>query len=68
MTTTTMPQSRFGWDGQTLEYVVKATGATELRVPEKTEDGLNVRVLEQHKVGDGVEARVAVDVASPVFY
>ncbi len=30
MTATTMPASRFGWQGQTVEYVVKAKGASEL--------------------------------------
>lgn len=68
MKTTTSPAARFGWQGQTVEYVVKAEGASELSVPEKTEEGLDVRVLETRKLADGVEARVAVDVAGPVLY
>ena len=68
MKTTTTPASRFGWEGQTLEYVVKADGANELRVAEKSVDGLKVRILDTKPVADGIEARVAVDVAGPVFY
>jgi hypothetical protein len=68
MKATTVPASRFGWEGQTLEYVVKADGATTLAVPAKREDGLTVRILDTRQVGDGVEARVAVDVTGPVFY
>jgi len=68
MKTTTMPASRFGWEGQTLEYVVRADGASELSVPSKTEEGMQVRILDTRQVGDGVEARVAVDVTAPVFY
>ena len=68
MKVTTMPASRFGWQGQTLEYVVKADGASGLAVPEKSEDGLQVRIIDTRQVGDGVEARVAVDVTGPVFY
>ena len=68
MSATTMPASRFGWEGQTLEYVVKVEGANELRVPEKAEKGIRVRILDTRQVGDGVEARVAVDVTGPVFY
>ena len=68
MSTTTMPASRFGWEGQTLEYVVKVSGATDVSAPKEATDGLRVRVLGTQKVGDGLEARVAVDVAKPVFY
>jgi hypothetical protein len=68
MKITTEPASRFGWQGQTLEYVVKANGAREVSAPEKCADGLRVRVLDTRQVGDGVEARVAVDVVGPVFY
>jgi hypothetical protein len=64
----TVPASRFGWEGQTLEYVVKATGASELVAPAKCEEGLGVRVLETKRVSDGIEARVLVDVAGPVLY
>jgi hypothetical protein len=68
MNVTTSPASRFGWEGQTLEYVVKADGASEVSVPEKGTDGLRVRILDTRQVGDGIEARVAVDVAGPTFY
>ncbi len=68
MKTTTMPASRFGWQGQTVEYVVKAVGATEILGPTESVDGLHVRVLDTRQVEDGVEARVAVDVAGPVLY
>lgn len=68
MKVTTEPRSSFGWEGQNLEYVVKAEGCSELAVPKEGTDGLNVRILDQKRVGDGVEARVAVEVAKPVFF
>jgi len=68
MATTTMPASRFGWEGQTLEYVVKATGASEIAAPDTPVDGLQIRVLDTRTVDNGLEARVAVEVANPVFY
>ncbi len=68
MKTTTRPASRFGWEGTTLNYAVKANGATELVVPKECEDGLKVRITDMRRVGDGVEADVAVDVAGPLFY
>jgi hypothetical protein len=64
---TTSPAGRFGWEGQTIEYTVKVEGASEVAAPAKTADGLKVRILDQHQAGSGVEARVAVDVAKPVF-
>ena len=64
----TVPAGRFGWEGQTLEYVVKAKGASELRAPAQCEDGLKVRVIDTKQLADGIEARVAVDVAGPVLY
>lgn len=68
MATTTSPASRFGWEGQTLEYTVRADGVTEVSAPTEGTEGLKVRVLDQRQVGDGVEARVAVDVEKPTFY
>jgi len=68
MNTTTTPASRFGWPGQTLEYVVTAKGAMHVSAPATSEDGLRVRVLETRPVADGVQARVAVEVASPVLF
>lgn len=68
MKTTTVPASRFGWEGQTLTYTVKAEGATEVRAPQDAKKGLTFRITEQRQTADGVEAEVAVDVASPEFY
>jgi len=68
MNTTTTPAARFGWEGQTVEYVVTATGASEISVPEQREDGLTIRVLDTREVNDGIEARVAIDVDGPVLY
>lgn len=68
MDITTSPASRFGWEGQTVEYLIKADGVTEFVAPKECPDGLTVRILDTRQVGDGVEARVAVDVAGPVMY
>ena len=68
MSTTTQPTSRFGWQGQTLEYVVKVDEAAELVPADAGTDGIAVRVKDVTKIGDGLEARVAVDVVGPVFY
>lgn len=68
MNVKTMPASRFGWEGQTLEYTVKADDASEIAVAEDLPDGVNIRILDTRRVADGVEARVAVDVIEPVFY
>lgn len=68
MKTTTLPASRFGWEGQTVEYTVRADGATELVAPATCPDGLKVRVLDSRRVGEGLEARVAVAVAPGTLY
>lgn len=68
MKTTTTPAARFGWQGQTLEYVVRADGASEIAVPKERSEGLDIRVTDVRQVGDGVEAQVIVDVSDPVFY
>ncbi|MHB9003648.1 MAG: hypothetical protein ACYC6C_06230 [Coriobacteriia bacterium] len=68
MNITTSPASRFGWEGQTVEYVVRAEGAAELLAPTDCPDELKVRIVDTRDVGDGVEALVAVDVAGPVMY
>ncbi len=68
MNVTTTPASRFGWPGQTVEYTVRTDGATELVAPATCEKGLKVRVLDTRPVDDGLEARVAVDVASGALY
>lgn len=67
MKVTTAPAGRFGWEGQTLEYTVKADGASEIHVPE-AKKGLDVTVSEVHATADGVEATVEVAVTSPEFY
>lgn len=68
MKTTTTPAARFGWEGQTLEYVVRADNASEIVVPKEGTEGLDIRVTDVRQVGDGVEAQVTVDVTGPVFY
>lgn len=68
MATTTTPAARFGWPGQTLEYTVRADGASEIVAPAATEKGIKVRVLDTRSVGTAVEARVAVDVSEGVLY
>jgi hypothetical protein len=68
MQITTSPASRFGWPGQTLEYVVRAEGASEIAAVQECPEGVQVRVLGTRAVGNGVEARVAVDVADGVLY
>lgn len=68
MSTTTTPASRFGWEGQTVEYVVHADGATELSAPGECPSGVKVRILDSRQVANGVEARVAVDVGQGALY
>jgi len=68
MNVTTVPASRFGWQGQTVEYTVRAEGAREVSMSEKCAEGLRVRVLDTRQVDNGVEAKVAVDVVGPVLY
>jgi hypothetical protein len=68
MNVTTAPAGQFGWEGQTLHYVVKADGAKELLGPSDTIEGMEVRITGTRQVGDGVEAQVEVHVSKPVFY
>ncbi len=67
MKVTTSPNSRFGWEGTNLEYVVKADGATELRIPKHDLAGVDARLTDVRRTADGVEARVHVDVARGSF-
>ena len=67
MKTTMVPAGRFGWEGTTLHYVIKADGAAELRAPE-SKKGLEIRVSDVRRTGGGVEAQVDVAVTSPEFY
>lgn len=64
----TVPASRFGWQGTTLHYVVKADGATEVLVPKNGVGGLQARIARVRHVGDGVEAQVTVKVVDSSFY
>ena len=67
MKITTEPAGRFGWQGTTLEYVVKAQGASELSLPEEGPDGVRMRLTDMRQVGDGLEARLVVDVRDASF-
>ncbi len=64
MEITTTPVCRVGWEGQTLTYVVKAQGASDVSVPENPFDGIQARIAEQHPVDGGVEARLVVEVTN----
>lgn len=66
MKVTMSPNSRFGWEGAPLEYVVKADGASELRLKQGL-DGCEARLTNVRKTADGVEARVRVEVAKGAF-
>lgn len=68
MQVTTVPASRFGWQGQTVEYVVTADGANEIAAPSECPDGVRVRVLDTQPTDTGVKARVAVDVSEGALY
>jgi len=68
MKVTTVPACRVGWQGQTLRYVVRAEGASEVLVPGNGEEGLQVRVADTRQVGDGVEARLDVKVLDSKLY
>lgn len=67
MSSTTMPASHFGWQGESLHYVVRAKGATQLRPPAKLE-GMDVRITDVRHEADGLVAQVDVAVTGPVFY
>lgn len=65
--TTTSPASRFGWEGTTLHYTVKAEEATEIKAPEAVK-GMDVRIGDMRPVAGGVEAEVTVQITEPTFY
>lgn len=67
MKITTEPAGRFAWRGQTVHYVVKAEGASEVSLPEKCPDGLQARITGLRQVDGGVEADLSVEVRDPVF-
>jgi hypothetical protein len=62
MKITTTPVCRVGSQGQTLRYIVKAEGATQVLVPENGVKGVQVRVTDTRQTGDGVEAQLQVKV------
>lgn len=68
MKVTTQPSCRVGSEGQTLSYVVKAQGASELVVGEGCPDALKVRIVETRQVQGGIEADVQVDVLDATPY
>lgn len=67
MKITTTPSCRVGWEGQTLNYVVKAEGASEVVVPENGMKGVEVRVTDTRQTADGVEARLQVKVVGSEY-
>lgn len=68
MKVTTTPVCKVGWPGATLQYVVKAEGANELRLPADSWPGAKVRLLDTRPVGDGIEARLEVKVIDATPY
>lgn len=70
----TSPAFRIGWQGSTLDYIVKAEGATELRLPEQDLQAcgsakvpLHARLMDVARTDQGVQARVRVDVRDSAF-
>ena len=68
MQITTEPSCRVGWQGSTLDYVVKAEGASEIAVPENNMQGVRVRVTESRQTDTGVEALLTVKVLDSELY
>ncbi|MDI6901733.1 MAG: hypothetical protein QMC79_08590 [Anaerosomatales bacterium] len=68
MEITTTPVCRVGWKGETLQYVVKAEGATEVLAPAGGPDGLRVQVTGTRQVPGGVEADLEVQVLDSTAY
>jgi len=68
MEITTTPVCKVGWEGQTLTYAVKATGATEILVPENDTKGIAIRVLDTQQVPGGVEAQLEVKVLDSTLF
>jgi hypothetical protein len=62
MEITTTPVCRVGSQGQTLHYVIKAQGATQVSVPEKETNGLQFKVTDTRQVPGGVESQLEVKV------
>lgn len=68
MKVTTRPICKVGSEGQTLSYVVKAQGASELTVGEGCPDTLKVRIVETRQVEGGIEADMKVEVLDSAPY
>lgn len=68
MEITTNPVCRYGWQGQTLRYVVRAEDATEVLVAEECAEGMRARVVETRQVGNGIEADLEVEVLNSKAY
>jgi hypothetical protein len=67
MKVTTSPGFRFGWEGTSVEYVVKADGATELVLPAKELPGVQARLTDIRRTAEGVEGRVLVHMRESSF-
>ena len=68
MEITTTPSCRVGSEGQTLHYIVRAQGATEVLAVDNGSDAMQVRVAGTRQVGDGVEADLEVTVLDSTPY
>jgi hypothetical protein len=67
MKVTTSPGFRFGWEGTSVEYVVKADGASELVLSPKKLEGADARLTDIRKTENSVEGRVLVDMRESSF-
>jgi hypothetical protein len=68
MEITTSPVCKIGWEGQTLRYVVKAEGATEIAIGEFCIDGVEARITDTRQVPGGIEADLVVQVTDSELY
>lgn len=68
MEITTNPSCRVGWEGQTLQYVIKATGASEIVVPANDNESVRINVADMRQTADGVEATLDVEVLDSTLY
>ena len=68
MQITTTPSCRVGWEGQTLQYVVKAQGANDIVALENEMEGVRVQVANVQPTADGVEAVLQVEVLDSSLY
>jgi hypothetical protein len=68
MNITTNPVCRVGSEGQTLHYVVRAQGATEVSVPGNGSEAMQARIANTRPTADGVEAQLEVKVLDSTLY